>query len=216
MKTLLKTLFLILISISAFAQSDEHKVIVGFHTGYSPVSLLENIITGINVENSRDNIDASLTPALQLTADFSLNRFVSLGLAVSHQTVSIDATDFNFIDIDTGLDRIATFQTTFRRSQVAIRSLYHYVNSEKIDLYSGLRLGWVTRSFNDFEGEDIEGITEEIFNPDTRPSPFIGGAFSFSITAFGMRYFFADNIGAGFEINLVNPYIANVGISARF
>jgi len=215
MKNILKILIVLLISVSAYAQSDEHKVTVGVHAGYSLVGSIIKNIADSNPNNSEDNVDANVTPVLQATADFSLSNVFSLGVAVSHQVVSIDATDFVFND-NTGLERISTFTTSFRRSQIAIRPLFHYGNIENLDLYSGLRIGWLTRGFTDFEGEDIEGITEEIFDSNTGINPLVGGRFSFSVTAFGLRYYFTDNIGAGFEINLGAPNLASVGISARF
>ena len=216
MKNLLKTLILVLISVSAFAQDQEQKVTVGFHAGFSIVGSLVKNIADSNNGNSEENVDANATPALQLTADYSISKLFSLGVAVSHQIVSINTRDFIFNDPNNGMERIATFQTKFRRSQIALRPLFHYGNTENLDLYSGLRIGWLTRGFSEFEGEDAEGLSEEIFNTDSVINPLVGGRFSFSITAFGMRYFFNENIGAGFEINLGAPYIANVGLSARF
>jgi opacity protein-like surface antigen len=150
---------------------------------------------------------------MQLSFDYGLSKVVSLGLAFSHQRVSINATDFTYTD-DNGYPRTETFNTSFRRTQVALRALFHYGNVDQLDMYSGIRIGILNRGFKNFEGPNAADLDETIFEDTV--DVLSGNRFSGSITAFGLRYYFTENIGAGFELNLGAPYIANIGVSGRF
>ncbi len=210
MKNFLTTLILFAVFISANAQNDDYKMVAGIHAGYS--------LTGALVKNIADvdpssNIDATAIPAMQLTFDYGLSKLFSIGAAVSYQNVSINVTDYSFIDGE-GNSRTETFKTNFNRSQIAIRPLIHYANNDKLDLYSGFRIGILSRGFSDFKGDNVSDIDEEVF--DGTSTALSGSRFSFGITAFGLRYYFTDNIGAGLEINWGAPYITNIGVSARF
>ncbi len=211
MKFLLTTICILFITITLNAQSEDYKLVVGVHAGYSLTGSVVKALAEGGGLNS--DVNATTIPALQLSVDYGISKIVSLGIAYSFQRVSIDATDFSYTDVN-GNFRTETFKTSFNRSQIAIRALFHYGNVDDLDMYSGIRIGALTRGFKDFEGTDADDLDENIFE-DTS-SVLSGTRFSGSITAFGLRYYFAENFGAGFEVNLGAPYIINIGVSGRF
>jgi len=208
MKNLFTTLFLLLTVLTVNAQNEDYKMTAGIHAGYSLTGALAKLITD---SDPTSTVNATATPAMQLTFDYGLSKLFSLGVAFSYQRIGFDATDFTYVDQDFNT-RTETFKTSYTRTQIAIRPLIHYGNSDKLDMYSGFRIGILGRSFSDFESENGEELDETVFNG----SFGLGSRFSGCITAFGIRYYFTDNIGAGLEINTGAPYIVNAGVSARF
>lgn len=210
MRNLFTTLFLLLAVLTVNAQNEDYKMTAGIHAGYSLTGALVKTIADTDPTST---VNATAIPAMQVTFDYGLSKLFSLGLAFSYQTVSLDATDFTYVDTDLNT-RTETFKTSFRRTQIAIRPLIHYGNSDKLDMYSGFRIGLLSRGFSDFKGDNAEDLDGSIF--DGTLNPLSGTRFSGCITAFGIRYYFTDNIGAGLEINTGAPYIVNAGVSARF
>jgi len=217
MRNLLTIFFITLITFSIQAQNEDFKMVVGVQAGYS---LIGDIVKTLVDLDPSSNSDASLIPALQFTFDYGVSKVVSVGIAGSYQSVNLEFEDFTFLDIEdiNNVDtRTETFKTTYRRFQIAVRTLFHYGNNDKLDMYSGIRVGILNRNFTDFEGENVDDIDEEIFESDGfNVSTGVGSRFSLAPIAFGLRGYFTENIGAGFEINIGAPYIVNAGVSARF
>ena len=211
MKNLFTTCFLMLAVLSVQAQNEDYIMTAGLHAGYS---LTGSVIKGISESDPSSTVNTTVFPAMQLSFDYGLSKLFSIGVAASYQVVNIDATDYTYFDDEDGMQKTRSFKTKFRRSQFAIRPLLHYGNSDNLDMYSGFRIGLLYRGFTDFEGDNSEELNESIFNSSI--NPLTGTRFSFGVTAFGFRYYFTDNIGAGFEVNFGAPYIVNAGVSARF
>jgi len=200
--SILFTLLCCITFLQGFAQNEEYKHVGSASIGLSLTGVLINLLD----EASPDaTIEVKSTPALQLTYDYGIKKFFSIGLAVGYQQFGIDAEDFTYTNID-DVDVTEDFSADFSRLNVAIRPLFHYANNDDLDLYSGFRIGVLNNRFtSDSTNDDLD---IDGFENLTR--------LSFGITAFGLRYYFTDNIGAGFEINLGAPYITAFNINARF
>jgi len=200
--SILFTLLCCITFLQSFAQNEEYKHVGSASIGLSLTGVLINLLD----EASPDaTIEVKSTPALQLTYDYGIKKFFSIGLAVGYQQFGIDAEDFTYTNID-DVDVTEDFSADFSRLNVAIRPLFHYANNDDLDLYSGFRIGILNNRFtSDSTNDDLD---IDGFENLTR--------LSFGITAFGLRYYFTDNIGAGFEINLGAPYITAFNINARF
>jgi len=209
MKNLFITTLLVFSFLFANAQNDDYKIVVGVQAGYS---LTGALIKTIGNSGTEDALSAKSIPAMQLTFDYGISKLFSIGLAASYQTVSLDGTDWDYIDTN-GDFRTETFTTKFNRSQVAVRALFHYANTDKLDLYSGVRVGLLSRGFQDLKTESGEALDDEVVFSETGLS---GTRFSGALTPLGVRYYFTENIGASLELNLGAPYISNVGVTARF
>lgn len=192
------------------AQFEEDKLVIGLHAGGSLVgATIKTLARG----TTSDGVDIKSTPALQLTADYSINRRFSVGVAFSHQRLSIRAEDFTFTE---GGNEVVSedFKAKFNRTQFAVRPLIHFGNSDKVDIYSGLRIGVLNRGFSGFEAENIEGVSKAF--TDLLGRGFSGTRLSVGLTLAGLRYYFTEHIAAGIEINAGAPYIINCGVSTKF
>ena len=220
MKIYFKILCFLLFAYSTSAQNEDHKIIIGVDAGYSLTGAL--LKTAFDLDNNfgGQQINASILPALQGTVDFKITKVLSMGVAYSHQIVKMDAEDYSFYDNNNGFSRTETFNTNFKRTQIAIRALFHY-GMDNVDMYSGLRVGLLSRGFTDFEGVEYQGdetsddLGRIIFEEDSGLI-LTGNRFSLGLTAFGIRYYFTENIGFGGELNIGAPYIVCGGLSARF
>jgi len=197
----MKKLFFTLVLAASFmtmnAQSNDYKMVAGLHAGYSLTGALFN-----------SGSDASPLPAIQATFDYGLTDKVSIGAAVSYQNIDLGSTSNTYVDAD-GNTQTESVSTTYNRSNFAIRPLFHYGGDSNLDMYSGLRIGWLGRDYT-------SNSNDPSFNPVNFFGADSGGRFALGVTAFGLRYYFTDNIGAGIEINIGSPHITNVGVSARF
>ena len=87
---------------------------------------------------------------------------------------------------------------------VMAKADYHYLSSDKADLYSGLMVGYGIASVSTSGTKDPSGAT------------ISAGGTSYAITAIGFRYIFTDNIGAYADLGYGVNGIITVGVSAKF
>jgi len=201
-KAILLALFCCVAVLQIFAQNETYRSVGSASVGLSLTGAVLNLLES---ESDLGTISVKNIPTLQLTYDYGIKRFFSIGIAAGYQKFNIDATDFNYTN-DEGVEVTESFAADYSRLNIALRPLFHYANNDYLDLYSGFRIGMVNNKFStDSENEDLQ--VDGLDNL-TR--------LSFGITAFGLRYYFTDNIGAGFEINLGAPYITALNINARF
>jgi len=191
------------------AQSEDYKINLGASINATGTGALFkafiNILEFENVEITRQS-----TPSFQGTIDYSLHKNFSLGLAGSYQTIGFDAKNSQFTDSD-GLTQVEDYNLTVSRTSVALRPLFHYGNSERWDLYSGLRLQYFILGIST-DSKDLELVQE--FTDETGISSI--GLLSVGVTAFGARCYVTNNIGIGTEINIGRPYFFNLSVNARF
>jgi len=184
------------------AQNEEYKSVASASVGYSLTGALLNAFETTNEHAGTFSVKS--IPALQLTYDYGIKKFFSLGVAASYQKFGMDISNYEYTNTSNE-NIVEDVAADFSRLNVAIRPLFHYANNDKLDMYSGFRVGFVSRNINmDSTDEDFDIGTEE----GTRPS--------FGITAYGIRYFITDNIGAGIEINFGAPYVTCFNLNARF
>lgn len=201
-KSILFTLLCCITLLQGFSQNEEYKHVGSASVGLSLTGVFINLFDELDPTAT---IDIKNTPALQLTYDYGIKKFFSIGLAVGYQKFGIDAEDFTYTDSE-GIEITESFNADFSRLNIAIRPLFHYANNDDLDLYSGFRIGLLNNRFSsDSTNEDLSIDGFENLN-----------RLAFGVTAFGLRYYFTDNIGAGFEINLGAPYVTAFNINARF
>lgn len=196
----------IFISISTtVAQNDEYRSVGSVAVGYS---LTGAIVNALDDAIPDADVQIKSIPALQISYDYGLTKWLSVGLAGSLQTFKFDVTDYSYVG-DDGETKTEDFTSDFKRSTVGLRVLFHYANSDKLDLYSGLRINLTNRNIKT-ESTDPNFDIEEALAISN------GTRFGVGITAFGLRYFITDNIGLGIETHIGAPYVANFNVNARF
>lgn len=203
---LLAILFFSFSSANIYAQDYKSTVTAG--AGFSLVgTVLKALVVASN--NSSSTTTSNLSdagyhsiPALQASYGFMLSKRISVGVAGSHQYFNIDnTTSDEYIHV--------------KRSNFAIRGLIHYGSGEKIDMYSGVRLG-ATMWKSDFKinGSDDDPTVKQV--NDEINKRLSGIKFAPQLVAFGIRGYFTDNIGAFAELAVGPPAYLSAGVNFRF
>ncbi len=146
----------------------------------------------------------SVKPALQGTLDYFLSNKVTIGFFFSVQSFRIDISHWEFDS--TNHRSVDDLQAKLRRSYIGGKLLYHFKNTEKIDIYSGIRVGvlfW-NKKLPSTDPNFVTSLNNE-FLMINRPS--IG------IVPIGIRVKFAPQIAANLELNACAPHIFSFGVS---
>jgi len=202
---LLAILFFSFSSANIYAQDYKSTVTAG--AGFSLVgTVLKALVVasddGTSTTSSLKDAGYRSIPALQVSYGFMLSERISVGVAGSHQYFNIDNTSSDeFIHV--------------KRTNFAIRGLIHYGSGDKIDMYSGVRLG-ATNWSTDFyiKGADDDPTVEQVNDEITKR--LSGTKFAPQLIAFGIRGYFTDNIGAFAEVAVGPPAYLSAGVNFRF
>jgi opacity protein-like surface antigen len=186
---------------SLFAQNGDYKSNIYAGAGFSLAGALFDALGA----GGTGEVTTNSLPAIQLNYDYALTPRVSAGLAFSYQGFGFDVNDYQYLDQDFNLVT-EDFSADLQRTNIALRVLFHYGNSEKLDMYSGVRVGmtnWVSKinssdPNNDFFGADLSGWS-----------------FAPQLIGFGMRYYVTDNIGLSLETALGAPHFLSIGANYR-
>jgi len=224
MKTHFLSLLLFPCAFCAFSQNEDYKHVISVQSGASLFSPFRGTITGS--QNSSDTTvsfssgKASNFPQLNIAYDYGVNPWFSIGGAVSYNKVSMDLKDVkynkteNLGDVTLGVSRVT----------IGARALFHYGNANRIDMYSGVRLGigiWgVTASSNSVD-KRLDDVFKEAGGGGiwrTLLGNKLGGGFAMpqvQLIAFGLRGYLTENLGINGELSVGSPYFASIGINYR-
>lgn len=156
-----------------------------------------------------DRSDFKRYPAIQLNYDYAILRWLSAGAALSTQ---IFRTEYSVYKGTPGL-AIYLNEYTFShtdtrqlyRNNVALRILFHYVNTKRVDAYSGLRAGYTFwRESRSNSESDL--IIRTMYATDILPQ----------LVLFGCRVYFTDHFGVNSELCLGSPHYLSAGFNYRF
>jgi hypothetical protein len=203
------TLFaaLFLLQSTTQAQSADYKNVMSFNLGYS----FFNSAAKLAKSNSGSTATASSIPTLQASFDHGFSEWFSLGGALSYNSGTSSDSNFSLID-STGATQSGSYDLKISRITVTARMLFHYGNTGKLDMYSGIRLGagiWST------------GLTSTIPNLSTTDLPGGGrakgtGALpTVQFIPFALRGYVTENLGLGFETAIGSPYMACIQLNYR-
>lgn len=206
-KIILFSLALVLgLTVHTQAQNDDYRMNAALTLNYTFTGDALNAAVDA-AESTTEGVDKNSFPSVQLTFDYGVNKFFSLGLAASYQNIGYDFTNNTFFD-ENNMEVTENYEVDFSRTTVALRPLFHYANNGKLDMYSGLRIQYFRR---DFETTSRDPEVSDDFIDFTDANKFGVG-----IVAYGIRYFVTDNIGLGTEVNIGRPYFVNLSLNARF
>lgn len=202
MKKFTIVLFVLALSIvNLNAQSEDYKLTFSANAGYSLSASL--VKTAFDASALVGTVDSRGMPvAAQFTADYGFRHNFSLGVALSFQAFSADFRNYTYYDEAMNLQTDA-FTTRFTHLNLAVRPLFHYLNNDHLDFYSGLRLGYSNVGFSS-DSKDYNYDASVDF-----------GGFALQLVLIGGRAYITENFGVGAEIALGFPHLASFGISYR-
>lgn len=164
-------------------------------------------------------------PAFQASFDYGIKKWVSAGLAVSYQKMGFTISDY---EIKTQWDTISQdVVIDLSRLNISGRALFHYGNKGRIDMYSGIRLGYhrYAISYNTTEilfdilsdYEEFDRIVKLLrIKPEDIWNPIVRNKFGYQLVLFGFRAYIAENVGLNAELALGKPHFCSAGITYRF
>jgi len=194
-------------SSTANAQGDAGEHVFTLDAGFSVTGgLIEAVFeTGIDSNGNVTNNPINGGPAIVLGYDFGLSERWSIGAILTTQGWS--GTDQNtYFDAN---NNTVTEEISFnlRRNNFSIVPRLHYGNGDNIDLYSGIRIGYV------FWTSKIESNDPAYSILDDYASGV--GRLNVGIVPFGARFYVTDNIGINFETALGAPYMFGAGLNYK-
>lgn len=171
------------------AQAHEKgQVGITVNAGYSLIGALFQLASV-----SSDQV--SSIPVVTGAIDFGVADRFSIGGAVSYQSLTITTTEGN-----------ETVKDGINCVNVGVRPLFHFGNSDDLDLYAGIRVGvtrWsATTTRND---PDFDPLEEYSAPGLVSLQPLFGGTY----------YFGEGNFGINGEVGF-GTYLAALGVKARF
>lgn len=204
-KIILLPLILVFITQLA-AQNEEYRLNAGVSLNYTFTGDIIN--SAVNAaRNLGEDVKNKTVPSLQLSLDYGLEKWFSIGAAVSYEKLGFVSTGGVYFNETTMQNEPNNYTAEFTRTSIAFRPLFHYANDDKLDLYSGLRIHYFMAEYSD---DSKDPNTADVLDLPTKVGMGV------SIVPFGMRYYFSDNVGMGTELNLGRPYVVNISVNARF
>lgn len=197
---ILVAFFLCISTPASNAQNKEGSTVVSLNLGYG----LSASVVKVGL-NSFSNVNISSNLVRSVTVDYAISDYLSIGLAGGRQLINAEFDNSYISDKTNGtIDEVAKID--IKRTQFAIRPLVHYGGNERLDIYSGLRLGLTHLK--------LKYITDD---PDLQDKIKFGGIRpSFGVVLVGMRYFVTDWLGANFDVQIGAPYLVSGGVSFKF
>ncbi len=188
----------------AHAQKAKGQVVVTGGAGYSIVGLFFGVIT--DALNTTATIKTTKTPVIFGSADYGITDRFSVGACYTYQ--GITAKYNSYYTTDSAGNQITTtgdFTDRVSRQSIGIRPLFHFGDSEDLDLFVGARFSYVFWNYNSSR-------------VDISKSDVLGGVGSPIKPQFllGMRYFFNPTFGFNAEFAIGPTYFMAFGISAKF
>jgi len=189
-------------ALSTQAQNEKGQLVLGANAGFGAAKAY---ITALLIDDGAVSQNATATggPAIVIGADYGLHKRFSLGVQIATQGIKGTVTDHDFVDA-TNTVITEDFDFTARRSHISLVPKFHYlVDNDKVDLYSGLRLGrvlWKTTN----ESKDPNFTTLDDLSRN-----------SVGLVAFGAKFYFTENLGANVELNFGPPYFFTFGVAYK-
>ncbi|MFN8345878.1 MAG: hypothetical protein U0X91_12775 [Spirosomataceae bacterium] len=223
-----KYVFFLTFSLFAFcsaAQNEEYRNVISVQSGVSLFSPFRGTLTA-SQESSDTTVSFSSGtarnfPQLNLAYDYGVNQWFSIGGAVSYNKVSLDLNDVKYKKTE----NLGNVTLGVSRVTLGARALFHYGNANRIDMYSGVRLGigiWAVSANSSLADSKLDEVFKEAGGGGiwrTLLGNKLGGGFAMpqvQLIAFGLRGYITENIGLNGELALGSPYFLSAGINFRF
>ncbi|MDQ3108321.1 MAG: outer membrane beta-barrel protein [Bacteroidota bacterium] len=189
---------------TANAQKAKGQVVVTGGVGYSLVGILLNAIQ--DGANTSGDVKSTKTPVIFGSADYGITDRFSVGACYTYQGISVKYSSYTTTDTaGNNVTIVGDFSDRLTRQSIGIRPLFHFGDSEDLDLFVGARFSYVFWNYNssrdNFDSSDLLSG----FGSPIKPQFLLG-----------MRYFFVPTVGFNAEFAIGPTYFMAFGISARF
>jgi|JI6StandDraft_1071083.scaffolds.fasta_scaffold24025_2 hypothetical protein len=176
--------------------------ILGLNAGFSATGL----IYGLDRNTDTINYQADSRPAFQASVDYFTNKRFSVGFQASVQNFEVLIKHWEFENTNNQISTVTDGSAKMRRLYLGARLLLHHKNSEKLDVYSGLRIGAINwkRQIN----VKTANFEQEFINEFPQPNRFAIG-----ILALGFRVKFNPQLAVNFDLNLGAPHVFSFGLN---
>lgn len=194
-------LVIALFTVASYVNAQDYQSTLTFNAGFSLVGGLFNIP---DANTSQGDVSSYSIPALQVGYDYYLNHWFSVGAAGSVQFMGVNYDNYYYNGTET-----VDGDLNITRLNIAARALFHYANKGRLDLYSGLRMGFTNWLVT-------ENLTDETYDYDNVLDFSSGLNFAPQLILFGVRGYFTDNFGANMELAVGSPHFFSIGLNYRF
>ncbi len=196
MKKLSLVIFAIAMALQGFSQNDDYKLTITGGVGFTLSGAFMSAVEGASL----GTVDKTGIPNLELGLDYGLTKWFSMGVMGAYQSSGITE------DLNGSIN-----EYSLSRMYIGTSFLFHYANSGRVDLFSGIRAGYKNWSYS--STIDV-GTTDEINFDDIG---FFGDGLGFQVLLFGLRGYLTENIGVNVEVlGIGAPHISSIGVSYRF
>lgn len=181
------------------AQSiEEGNIIIDGYYGFPNLwgTVLETSFNSLGVTNTKTQNFGPIGGRLEyLLSD-------KIGIGVDVHTAS---TTIKFNDNSSGT--LYSYQATATRFRVCPRINIHFNSNDKLDMYGAFGIGYKNTNIKSSSTPDDPSWNTNSLSISITPVTWRA--------AFGLRYFFSENIGAGLEMGL-GGVLATAGLTVRF
>ena len=208
---ILKYIFVVFFSFAlynVYAQTDIHRHTINVGAGIGNYGS-RKVDAYLEDYRSISRIKTRSQPVYFVSYDYALNRKISIGVIASYYQYAILLNHGNALSPYDS-------RHTLSIMNIAPRLLLHYnPELEKLDVYSGLRIG-ISTIREKYTTQ--EPIAYDIRVIDSYSKMKIGTSTYFTpqLVIAGMRYYFNEYVGINAEIGLGMPHIVTAGMSFRW
>lgn len=211
--------------ITSFAQNEDYQHVVSVQSGVSLFSPFRG-----TVKPSNEPADTTVSfssgkmqnfPQLNIGYDYGVVKWFSIGGAVSYNKVGLDLKDVTY----NKKEKLGDVTLNVSRLTLGARALFHYGNTNRIDMYSGVRLGvgiWTVKVSSSALDDKLDEVLKEAGGSGLWRSLLgnrVKGSFPMlqaQVILFGLRGYVTENIGINGELSVGSPYFASIGVNYRF
>lgn len=211
--------------LTLFAQNEDYQHVVSVQSGVSLFSSFRG-----TVKPSYQPADTTVSfssgkmqnfPQLNIGYDYGVVKWFSIGGAVSYNKVGLDLKDVTY----NKKEKLGDVTLNVSRLTLGARALFHYGNTNRIDMYSGVRLGvgiWTVKVSSSALDDKLDEVLKEAGGSGLWRSLLgnrVKGSFPMlqaQVILFGLRGYVTENIGINGELSVGSPYFASIGVNYRF
>jgi hypothetical protein len=219
---LLSFIILQIFAPTALAQNEDYHHVVSAQSGVSLFSFFRGNLQGSSIDTTVrfSSGTARNVPQIQVAYDYGITKWFSVGGAVSFNKVNATLNDVTY----QRTQNLGNLTLGVSRTTIGVRALFHYGNANRLDMYSGVRVGagiWgvgINSSLADDKIEPIlrsvggNGLWRRILGRDLG----VGwAAVQAQLIAFGLRGYVTENLGINGELSLGSPYFMSLGLNYR-